>query len=61
MSSATAGCTAAYSLFKDDGTGTYVAYSDSNVSVDNIALNPAANPTQILITTSATDDAALDG
>ena len=56
-----AGCIPSYSLFKTNASGVYIAYTDTNVSVDNIALDTVANPTQILITTSAADDAALDG
>ena len=60
VTSSLAHCTPYYSLFKEDATGTYVPYSDTNPSIDIISLIPSAGPTAILITTSVADDAALD-
>ena len=60
VTSSLAHCTPYYSLFKEDGTGTYVPYSDANPSIEIISLIPSANPTATLITTSVADDSALD-
>ena len=60
VTSSLAHCTPYYSLFKEDATGTYVPYTDTNSSIDIISLIPTASPTSTLITTSVADDAALD-
>ena len=54
------GCTPYYSIFKEDASNIYQPYTDSNASIDNIALSPAVSPTEILFTSSVLDDAALD-
>ena len=60
VTSSLAHCTPYYSLFKEDGTGTYVPYIDTNPSIDIISLIPSASPTAILITSSIVDDTVLD-
>ena len=54
------GCFSQYLIYKDDGTGTYIPYTDSNASIDNVAFDNAASPTEIVFTTSVADDNALD-
>ena len=46
-------------LFKDDGSGTYVAYSDSNGSYDIVAVDSTTNPVTLKVTTSVADDGYL--
>ena len=52
-------CTPVYMLFKDDGSGNYVAYSDINVSYDIIAIDSSTSPPSLKITTSTADDGYL--
>ena len=52
-------CTPVYMLFVDDGTGSYVAYSDLNGSYDIISLDTSTNPVSLKITTSTADDGYL--
>ena len=49
-----AGCTPMYSLYKDDGTGTYVAYTDINPSYDIVDFNSAL--TEVQVTSSMAND-----
>ena len=46
-------------LFKDNGSGTYVAYSDSNASYDIVAVDSTTNPVSLKVTTSVADDGYL--